>query len=221
MADVTGVILTTDGGKVVLINVYNDCHNNDAIDAVSQFLSERYPDDYVPNDTHVVICSDFNCHHPWWESEENDHLTSAEHLIRPLINLTTRIDLRMALPPYLPTLQAFSTGNWMRPDNVWCSSHTTEHIVQCTTDLGTHGPNTDHMPIHTVLDMSVPQSSPRPARNFRATDWKKFNDHLTITLANAPNPKRIRTPGEFRETLEPLQRLFSHDPWAIQHDRVP
>ena len=127
--DVTGVILMMEREKVILINVYKDCNNNNTIDAVSQFLSEQYPDDYVPNDTHVVICGDFNRHHPWWESEENGHLTSAEHLIRPLIDLTTRIDLRMALPPYLPMLQAFSTGNWTRPDNVWCLSHTTDHIV--------------------------------------------------------------------------------------------
>ena len=70
------------------------------------------------------------------------------------------------------------------------------------------------MPIHTVLDMSVPRSSPRPARNFRATDWKKFNDHLTITLANAPNPKRIRTPGEFRETLDVINQALKYTIYA-------
>ena len=207
-ADVTGLILTMDAGKVVLINVYNDCNNNNAIDMVSQFLSERYLDDYVPNDTHIVICSDFNRHHPWWESEEDGHLTSAEHLIRPLIDLTTCIDLCMALPLYLPTLQAFFTGNWTRPDNVWCSSHTTDYIIRCTTNLGTCGPNTDHMPIHTILDMNMPHSSPKPTWNFRATDWTEFNNYLTSMLVNAQDPKRIQTPEEFREALSVVNKAL-------------
>ena len=118
-ADVTGIVIKTEGQKVILINVYNDCNNDEAIRAVSEFLSNKFRDDYVPNNTHVVVCGDFNRHHPWWESEENNHLTSAENMIRPLLDLITRFDLRMALPPYLPTLQAFSTGNWTRPDNVW------------------------------------------------------------------------------------------------------
>ena len=88
-ADVTGLILTTSSGKIYMINVYNDCNNNEAIDAVSEFLAQRFPDDYVPSDTHIIIGGDFNHHHPWWESEDNQHLTSAVHMVEPLLDLTT------------------------------------------------------------------------------------------------------------------------------------
>ena len=204
MADVTGLNIKTENGKVDLINVYNDCNNDDAIHAVSEFLADRYPDDHMPNDTHIIIGGDFNRHHPWWESEDNVHLTSAEQMIRPLLDLTARFDLRMALPPNLPTLQAFSTGNWTRPDNVWCSNHTVEHFVRCETDPGMRGPNTDHLPIQSVLDMRLPRNAPRSTRNFRVTEWDKFRGHLVTMLANAPAPERIRTPEELRETLDTI-----------------
>ena len=128
-ANITGLTLKTDSGKVDLINIYNDCANNDTIDAVSEFLTTKYPDDYVPSKTHIIIGGDFNHHYPWWESKENKHLTSAEHAVGPLLELTARFDLRMALPPFIPTLQAFSTGNWTQPDNVWRTSHTTNHFM--------------------------------------------------------------------------------------------
>ena len=200
-ADVTGLILSTGSGKIYVINVYNDGNNNEAIDAVSEFLAQQFPDDYVPNDTHIIIGGDFNRHHPWWESEENQHLTSAAHMVEPLLDLTTRFDLRMALPPYIPTLQAFSTGNWTRPDNVWCTSHTVDRFTKCNTDPGSRAPNTDHLPIHSILDVSVPKSAPKTTRNFRATDWKEFKGLLATTLANTTEPAEIHTPEDFREAL--------------------
>ena len=203
-ADVTGITLKIGDRKIIIINVYNDCNNDEAIHAVSEFLSNKYPDAYIPNDTHVIVCGDFNRHHSWWECEENDHLTSAEPLIRPLLNLIDQFDLRMTLPPNIPTLQAFSTGNWTRPDNVWCTSHTTNLFTKCITDPGTRAPNTDHMPIHSELDLRIQRNAPKPHRNFRATDWEKFNEHLTTSLAAAPEPKRIRTPEEFREALDAI-----------------
>ena len=93
MADVIGITLKIGDRKIIIINVYNDCNNDEAIHAVSEFLSNKYPDAYIPNDTHVIVCGDFNHHHSWWECEENEHLTSAEPLIRPLLNLIDQFDL--------------------------------------------------------------------------------------------------------------------------------
>ena len=129
LTDVTGISLKTDSSVVYLINVYNDCSNNEVINAVSEFLAERFPDDYMPDNTHIIIGGDFNHHHPWWGSENNAHLTSAKAMVRLLLDLTDCFNLQMALPPSLPTLQAFSTGSWTPPDNVWCSSHMVDHFI--------------------------------------------------------------------------------------------
>ena len=151
--DVTGLTLKTNSSNVDLINVYNDCTNSDTITAVNELLSTQYPDDHMPDNRHIIIRGDFKHHHLSWESENNNHLTSAGHMVEPLLELTTHFNLQTALPPFIPTLQALSMGNWTRPDNVWCTRHTTERIVCHTTDPGSCRPRMDHLPIHTILDM--------------------------------------------------------------------
>ena len=136
--DVTGMKITQGSTRIIIINVYNDCNNNDALTAVSTFLTHHFPNDHVPDHTHVILAGDFNRHHPWWEEERNSHLTSTESALQPLLDLISRFDLRMTLPPNLPTLRALSTGNWTRPDNVWCTSHSLDLFISCITNPGLH-----------------------------------------------------------------------------------
>ena len=132
-ADMSGIYLKTNDRSLIIINIYNECNGNDSIDVVREFLLTKFPDEHILDGTHVILCRDFNCHHPWWESDENTHLTSSEAMIRPLIELITLFNLHMVLPLQIPTLQAFSTGNWTRPDNVWCLSHSADLFIKCDT----------------------------------------------------------------------------------------
>ena len=80
------------------------------IEGIANYLSDTFGDNLVPDDEHLVMVGDFNRRHSWWE-ERKTHLTSSETLIRPLLDLLYRFDLRMALPANIPTLQTLSTGN--------------------------------------------------------------------------------------------------------------
>ena len=200
--DVTGLRITQGTHKIMLINVYNDCGHNDSLDAVCNFLSHRYPDDHVPDDTHIVLAGDFNRHHSWWEEDRNAHLTSSEAALQPLMDIVHRFDFRMALPPKRPTLRALSTGNWTRPDNVWCTNHSSDLFIKCDTNPGLQGPNTDHLPILSTLDIPLTKNIRPPFRNFRDTNWDDFAKHLTASLANGPAPKRLTSQAEFRNALD-------------------
>jgi len=170
-----------------------------------------------------MVAGNFNRHHSWWEDESNSHLTTGEAMIQPLLDLVYRYNLGMALPPGIPTLQALSTGNWTRPDNVWCFNHTTNLITQCYTNPGLRGPNTDHLPILSELDLPPTRSTPKPYRNFQTTDWKKFTDTLTTLLSHS-EPKRLTSEAEFKaalhaintalnetiETVVPIRNPFPH-----------
>ena len=123
--DIMGIQIKVLDQTFIIINVYNACEHNNTLNAVSTFLTSRFPDDHVPDNTHIILGGDFNRHHPLWEEPRNSHLKSSELLLLPLMNLIRQADLRMALPPCIPTLEALSTCNWTRPDNVWCSSHST------------------------------------------------------------------------------------------------
>ena len=202
--DVTSTKITQGTTKILVINVYNDCKHNDALDAVSQFLNHQFPNDHVPDDTHIILAGDFNRHHPSWEEERNAHLTTNERLLHPLMDIINRFDLRMALPPNRPSLRALSTGNWTRPDNVWCTSHSLDLFTSCDTNPGLQGPNTDHLPILSKLDIPITRSTPRPSRNFRGTNWDEFSKHLDATLSSYPPPKRILSHSQFRTALNTL-----------------
>ena len=206
--DVTGVRVVTDAGPITILNVYNDCNHNAAVDEVTSYLTRAFPDDIIPDDEHVVMAGDFNRHHSWWEDESNSHLMTGGAMIQPLLDLVYRFDLGMALPPGIPTLQAFSTGNWTRPDNVWCSNHMTNLFTRCNTDPGLRGPNTDHLPILSVIDLPPTRNAPKPYRNFQATDWKKFTDTLTMHLSHS-EPKRLTSEAEFKQALRTINTALS------------
>ena len=201
--DVTGVRIVTNAGPITVINVYNDCNHNAAVDEITAYLTRSFLDDHIPDDRHVVMAGDFNRHHSWWEDEGNSHLTTGEAMMQPLLDIIYRFDLRMALPPGIPTLQALSTGNWMRPDNVWCTSHTLDLFTRCDTDPGLRGPNTDHLPILSTLDLPLLRGTPKPYRNFRSTDWEAFTEQLTTLLSHS-EPKRLATKESFREALDEI-----------------
>ena len=162
------------------------------------------------------MAGDFNKHHDWWEDESNKHLTSSEALVQPLLDVVYRFDLRMALPPNIPTLQALSTGNWTRPDNVWCTNQTADIFTQCNTDPGLRGPNTDHLPILSMLDFPLTRNTPKPTRNFRITDWEAFSDHLT-TLLSHNEPKKLTSEIEFRAALNTINTALK----ATVEEKVP
>ena len=212
--DVTGVRVKTDAGPVTVINVYNNCNHNEAVDEVHDYLTRSFPDDHIPDNKHVIIAGDFNRHHSWWEDESNTHLTSSEALIQPLLDMIYRFDMRMPLPPNIPTLQALSTGNWTRPDNVWCSNHSTDLFTQCNTNPGLRGPNTDHLPILSTLELPTTRNIPKPSRNFRTTDWKEFANHL-MTLLPTEEPKRLTSTAEFREALDSINNALKSTVEAV------
>lgn len=205
--DVTGVQITFDLQTFLIINIYNDCKNNDAIDEVSTFLSQKLPSEHVPCNMHVILAGDFNRHHSLWEDECNAHLTSSEAAIHPLLEIIDTFDLCMALPPRIPTLQALSTGNWTCPDNVWCTNHTTDLFAECDTNPGLRGPNTDHLPILSSLDVPLPRNPPRTYPNFCTTDWKEFNEQLHTPIRppcshHSQNGTTISCSPRHRERLD-------------------
>ena len=207
--DASGIQIKVLDQTLIIINIYNACDHNDTLHAVSAFLSPMFPDDHVPENTHVILGGDFNRHHPLWEEPRNSHLKSSELLLLPLMNIIRQLDLRMALPPCIPTLEALSTRNWTRPDNVWCSSHSTDLFIRCTTDPGLRAPNTDHLPIVYTLDIPVPRSAKTQTRNFRATNWAEFTSTLSAILDDSPKPRRIRSHQEFRSAISTLNAAIA------------
>jgi hypothetical protein len=184
-------------GKCTLFNIYNDGKKQDTLQTLEDYLTTNITNIRPSNNDHMLWLGDFNRHHPLWEEERNDHLmdyTAAQ----PLIDLLADHGMNQSLPKGEPTLQASSTGNWTRPDNVFCTDHTMDFFTKCNTNPALRGPKTDHVPIHSILELTVPRTQHEPTRNFRDTDWEQFRETLAQRLDTRPAPSTLTSDNEFQ-----------------------
>lgn len=181
-------------GMFTIANIYNDCKPNDTILRVHRFLDTNKPQ-LLPNESHhLLICGDFNRHHPLWEDDANYRLCSAANIrtASPIIDLISNLNLVQILPKGLYTLELKSNRQIRtRPDNTFCTSHTEPHLTKCTVEYNDRGPGADHFLIITHFDIPLNVTSPKISRNFRATDWEEFQAELERQLQIHQIPAQI------------------------------
>jgi hypothetical protein len=145
-----------------------------------------------------------------WDEERNSHLFTGSSLARAqiLLDEIQRQQLRMILPKDIPTLRAYGTGNYTRPDNVFCSNELADHMIYCNTEPARKPVNTDHMPVITVFDLEVLRIMMAPRPNYAATDWKKFREKLMPRINSRRATKTIKSTEEFDEVLTHLKNAL-------------
>ncbi|KAJ3709969.1 hypothetical protein C8R42DRAFT_545589, partial [Lentinula raphanica] len=68
---------------------------------------------------------------------------------------------------------------------------------------------TDHIPIHTVIDVRVPYADQRTHWNWAQTDWDKFKERIKEELDKRPPPREISTIDEFNDALHTFDDMFT------------
>ena len=168
--DITAIELSGTYSKICLFNIYNDCKNNITLSHLSAYMTANPLTQSPTTPIHYVWLGDFNCHHPLWDKPQNSHLFTKHNLdlTQPLLNLLVRYNMKMALPPFTPTLtlRTHSTGNHMRVNNFFCSKDLLNTVTKCDTNDATCPIKTDHYPIVTVLDVHTPKVNHPPRFNF-------------------------------------------------------
>ena len=78
----------------------------------------------------------FNWHHPLWDKERNSHLFTRANTEQAqlLLNMLGCYEMKMVLPPQIPTLKAHNRGNLTWVDNVFCTEELLDAIIKCNTD---------------------------------------------------------------------------------------
>ena len=110
--------------------------------------------------------------------------------------------MKMALPKDIPTLEACSTKNYMRVNNVFCSATLLDAFITCDTDPQQCPQKTDHMPILSQLEIMVNRMNFEAKFNYKLTDWEEFCKTLGTNLAALPEPEELTTAVQFHATLE-------------------
>ena len=147
-----------------------------------------------------------------WDKERNSHLFTAAALdtSQKLLDLLADFSMVQTLPKDMPTLQSSSTGNWTRPDNMFCMDHSEEIVVSCTMDPGQRGPKTDHIPVLTELNLEVPvvhlsegsgQNNQQPTPNDNKREWWSSSVVLVYDLHRGMCCKPAGKVQEGREGL--------------------
>ncbi|KNZ77827.1 hypothetical protein J132_03336 [Termitomyces sp. J132] len=180
-SDITAIQFTNDRSSLALFNIYNDCTNNNSLTTLSTYFTSSLCTACPHHDDNMLWISDFNHHHPMWETVDNCHLNSLEANIQPLLQLLEKHDMTLALLPGLPTLQT-SNNQWTQPDNVWRRQNGSNPIITCEVTPSLCPPNMDHMPITTIIKMPIPYVSQAPSKNSQEVDWKNFNASLKEKL---------------------------------------
>ena len=204
--DITALQFQGPYGRLSIFNIYNDCLHSDTLITLNHHISTHRREFCRDEHDHVLWCGDFNRHHPLWDEERNHHLFTAKALddAKLLIEMIADHNMTMSLPQGIPMLQAMATGNWTRPDNVFCTENTIEHIVSCDTSPHQRGPGTDHVPIQTVINLPTEQKGLPPSYNFRMVDWEVFNEELAARIAEIPEPTAILSEEQLSRAIEDL-----------------
>ena len=130
-----------------------------------------------------------------WDEERNAHLFTKDTLeaTQLLLDMISEFDLCMVLLKDIPTLEASSTKNYTRVDNVFCSPDIFNHFIECNTHPQWRPQKTDYMLIISKLDIGPLESTQAVKYNFRATHWKDFRKALETKLKAVQMREEITT----------------------------
>jgi selenocysteine lyase/cysteine desulfurase len=94
----------------------------------------------------------------------------------------------------------------MKLDNVWCLNSQDDPINRCNVVAVICPPQADHMPIVTILDLSLSCSTKQPSRNFCEADWPVIHEKLEAKLKTRLSAAHIRT----KEEIEKMVTTFTN-----------
>ncbi|KAJ3874756.1 hypothetical protein F5051DRAFT_310491, partial [Lentinula edodes] len=114
----------------------------------------------------------------------------------------------MTLPPTIPTYRVASTGIWTRPDNVFLSEAAVHALISCDVAPEEMTNGADHIPVSTILSLSLLQAQPSPKRNFRTVDWETFNKHFAEELEKIPPPCELTTQQLLNMAVQDITRTI-------------
>ena len=210
--DVTVIQITGEWGKLTIVNVYNDCHNDETIHLLKDFHSRNRTElsQVNSNAAHVLWLGDFNRHHPYWDDPRDTRLFTgdATEAAEKLIEALADTGLELALPSGIPTHKHNVTKLWSRLDQVFVSDHSENIVTSCDTQPDHWGINTDHLPILTELNLKAHVAENVEILNFRSVDWGDFRKELSVKLATLAPPAPIENQRQLDASCASLTKAI-------------
>jgi hypothetical protein len=200
---------------LTLLNIYNNCKHDNTLELLTEYhrnnLKELLGNTEMQYKHHLIWVGDFNHHHPYWDSPDNNSLFTQDTLERAelLIQTVAEVGLDLAFPTGIPTHKHNMTKQWSRLDQVFATEHTLKAITQCKALPMEQGLNTDHFQVISNFNLDIELTPKKVLSNFRDIDWEEFHEALE---------KKIRTWGvpNFIKSQEILDRKCERLMHALQ-----
>ena len=210
--DVTAIQIKGEWGKITIINVYNDCENDETVRLLAEFhrKNQNEIERTETGTAHVLWLGDFNRHHPYWDDPNDVRLFTNEAIdaAEKLIEAVADAGLELALPSGIPTHRHNVTKKWSRLDQVFISDHSENVLITCDTQTDQWGINTDHLPILISLSLSTTIEETNEIPNFQEVDWDEFRKEMGTQLAELPPAAQIDTQGQLDNACTGLTKAF-------------
>jgi hypothetical protein len=86
--------------KVTIFNIYNDCNYSDTLICLCNFIQGNRDTLLGGVNGCMIWAGDFNCHHPLWDRDQDNHLFTPQALWEAgtLIELVANEGTEIALP---------------------------------------------------------------------------------------------------------------------------
>jgi ribonuclease HI len=207
--DVVGVEITGEQGTLRLLNIYNNCDDDSAMEAVDRYMG-RANRRGVTAPLRYVWLGDFNRHSPLWDEDRNAHLFTRQNLEAAdrLLSTTAKYGMQMVLPAGIPTLQAMATGNFTRVDNVFCDENSVGTFEYCNTEPAQRPVKTDHLPIISKIRMTTERNTFQSRYNFQKVDWENFGKKLKERLDTIEPPRELEDRQQAVERLKEVDTMI-------------
>ena len=113
----------------------------------------------------------------------------------------------------IPTLEACSTKNYTRVNNIFCSAELIDNFVSCNTYPQWRPQKTDHLPIISELEIEPERTEHTEKFNYKLTDWEEFRRTLATSLAEIQETENFTS---IEECLNQINKLDTAIKGAIK-----
>ncbi|KJZ70299.1 hypothetical protein HIM_10306 [Hirsutella minnesotensis 3608] len=206
-ADLTAVVLRLEGREVMVVSVYVQGKNDEALTSAMELLRDlidRFRDG-TGNRTDVVLAGDFNRHDLLWGGDDVSPSRQGEG--QPIIDLMNDFGLSSLLRRGTKTWQRLDEESTI--DLVLATMELADEVTSCMIHPTEHG--SDHRAIQTTFDIRVPERTFPQRLMLKNAPWIAIATRVEDELRPLPWDVGVQTQAD------QLMRVVTE----VLHDLTP
>jgi hypothetical protein len=149
----------------------------------------------------VLVCTDFNRHHPLWGGDQTRYTATELNRAEPVINMALSYGLRSALPAGEITYKHQGGERRSTVDVLWVGREEEGSVRRCAVREGDHG--SDHRPIEVILAWERKENAyDKPRLDWKRADWKGMEGEVEKEVVRTQSCPPPSSPEQLDKRVE-------------------